>query len=229
VRKAAYSLTFPLLRSFCLSYSLFLSVFVSFSDFSSFLSYCHNYCTTFVHPADEKWALESLVSPIDPSRNTTGSSTLDFDSVTSSVILADGGSESITSVSGELDEEARYIEESMKRDIAASLGKGKSTTQSQVGHCRTLRYPALLCTILYCIILDCTILHCTELYLTALYHTALHCTVLHAPYRPTRHCTAPPHTMLYYTALHNTILHCTIILHYTIQYCAIESILQRRP
>jgi hypothetical protein len=117
------------------------------------------------------------VSPIDPSRNTTGSSTLDFDSATSSVILGDGSSESITSVSGELDEEARYIEESMKRDIAASLGKGKVATQSQVGHC---------------IMLDCTVLYCTILCFTV-HYTILHYTLLI--------CTIPCCTTLYCTAL----------------------------
>jgi hypothetical protein len=106
------------------------------------------------------------VSPIDPIRNVTGSSTLDFDSVTSSVILADGSSEIITGVSGELDEEAMYIEESMKRDIAASLGKGKSTTLSQVGHCNAQRCTTLFyimpsSTILNFIVLYCPVLYCT--------------------------------------------------------------------
>lgn len=70
------------------------------------------------------------MSPIDLSnRNATGSSS-GFDSVPSSVTVGDDGS--VTSIlNDELDEEARYIEESMKRDIAASLGKTKSNSPIQ--------------------------------------------------------------------------------------------------
>jgi hypothetical protein len=176
----------------------------------------------FLHSADEKWALESLVSPNDPSRTDSGSSSFGFENVTSSLTLPDG-----SSVNVDLDEEARYIEESMKRDIAASLGKGNNAIQNQVGHCIVLHCTALFRTVLHYIALHyiaphqtvyCTILYCTAPYCIALHNTVLHYTIL---YCTTQYCTALHHTVLHYTKLYCTILHCTIesgTQQYTVKY-----------
>ena len=168
----------------------------------------------FLHSADEKWALESLVSPNDPSRTDSGSSSFGFENVTSSLTLPDG-----SSVNVDLDEEARYIEESMKRDIAASLGKGNNAIQNQVGHCIVLHCTALFRTVLHYITVYYTILYCTTPYCTALHYPALHytilyCTVLHctALSCTTPYCTALSCTTPYCTALSCTALSCTALL-----------------